>query len=311
MSAILSGKMRMEEMPLKLENVLREAIETVRPLADSRDVQIHLAFGDWQNELVTGDRLRLGQAFVNLLDNAIKFSPAGSMVKVWCDTEDDDLIVEIQDAGQGITEDFLPFVFERFRQEDGSKTRSHGGLGLGLSLVKSFVEAHHGTVDVASTGPGQGSRFTVTLPRRKGAGMPIGEARPAAVDLSTPAHLMVIEDDPDTLEMLRATLSTHGFRVTACDSAAETLRLAPEHTVDLIISDIGMPAMDGFEMIKRLRQLDNYEFVPAIALSGYASHKDARSALASGFNAHVSKPVEPSELIELVKRLLLKARRRG
>jgi PAS domain S-box-containing protein len=310
MSAILSGKMRMEEMPLKLENVLREAIETVRPLADSRDVQIHLAFGDWQNELVTGDRLRLGQAFVNLLDNAIKFSPPGSMVKVWCDTRDGDLIVEIQDAGQGITPDFLPFVFERFRQEDGSKTRSHGGLGLGLSLVKSFVEAHQGTVEVASAGPGHGSLFTVTLPRRKGAGMPTGEARPAAVGVSTPAHLMVIEDDPDTLEMLRATLATHGFRVTACESAAETLRLAPENTVDLIISDIGMPAMDGFEMIKRLRQLDNYEFVPAIALSGYASHTDARSALASGFNAHVSKPVEPSELIELVKRLLLKAQRR-
>jgi CheY-like chemotaxis protein len=150
----------------------------------------------------------------------------------------------------------------------------------------------------------------VTLPRRKGARLPTGEARPAEVQVSTPAHLMVIEDDPDTLEMLRATLATHGFRVTAIASAAETLRLAPENTVDLIISDIGMPLMDGFEMIKRLRQLDNYEFVPAIALSGYASHKDARNALSSGFNAHVSKPVEPSELIELVNRLLVKSQRR-
>ncbi|HJZ79473.1 MAG TPA: response regulator, partial [Pyrinomonadaceae bacterium] len=121
-----------------------------------------------------------------------------------------------------------------------------------------------------------------------------------------PAHLMVIEDDVDTLEMLRATLATHGFRVTACESAAETLRLAPEQAFDLIISDIGMPAMDGFEMIRRLRQLKQYESVPAIALTGYASHKDAKAALASGFNAHVSKPVEPAELIALVNRLLMK-----
>src|SRR5437773_5125059 len=164
MSAILSGKMRMEEMPLKLENAVREAIETVRPMADSRDVEIDLAFGDWQNEVVTGDRIRLNQAFVNLLDNAIKFSPPGSMVKVRCDTKNDDLIVEIEDAGQGITPDFLPFVFERFRQEDGSKTRSHGGLGLGLALVKSFVQAHHGTIAAESAGQGRGSRFTITLP---------------------------------------------------------------------------------------------------------------------------------------------------
>jgi len=118
---------------------------------------------------------------------------------------------------------------------------------------------------------------------------------------------MIIEDDADTLEMLRATLQSHGFRVTACDSAAETLRVAPESTVDLIISDIGMPAMDGFELIQRLRQLERYETVPAIALSGYASNKDAKAALASGFNAHVSKPVEPAELVSLVNRLLLKS----
>src|SRR5216117_3749954 len=128
------------------------------------------------------------------------------VVKVTCKPNGDNAIVSIEDAGQGIAPEFLPFVFDRFRQEDGSKTRSHGGLGLGLALVKSFVQAHHGTVDVASAGPGQGSRFTVTLPRRKGARLPTGEARPAEVGVSAPAHLMVIEDDPDTLEMLRTTL---------------------------------------------------------------------------------------------------------
>jgi len=307
MSAILSGKMRMEAMPLRLESAVREAIETVRPMADSRDVTIELVFGDWQNEIVTGDRIRLGQAFVNLLDNAIKFSTPGSVVKVRCDTRDDDIIVQVEDAGRGIAADFIPFVFERFRQEDGSKTRRHGGLGLGLALVKSFVEAHKGTVEVRSGGQGLGSQFTVTLPRRNDVRLPLRESGGAESAILTAAHLMVIEDDADTLEMLRATLATHGFRVTACESAAETLRLAPENTVDLIISDIGMPEIDGFEMIQRLRQLEGYRSVPAIALSGYASHKDAKAALASGFNAHVSKPVEPSELIALVNRLLKSA----
>jgi PAS domain S-box-containing protein len=307
MSAILSGKMRMEEMSMRLEAVVREAIETVRPMAATREIQIELTFGDWQNEIITGDRIRLGQALVNLLDNAIKFSVPAGVVKVRCANDGDDVVVHVEDAGRGIAADFIPFVFERFRQEDGSKTRSHGGLGLGLALVRSFVEAHRGSVQVSSAGQGQGSRFTIRLPRRKGLGTP-GEAQPAPqVDVSARAHLMIIEDDADTLEMLRATLESQGFRVTACDSAEETLRVAPESSVDLIISDIGMPAMDGFELIQRLRQLERYQTVPAIALSGYASHKDAKAALASGFNAHVSKPVEPSELIAMVNRLLLKA----
>lgn len=305
MSAILSGKMRMEEMPLRLESVVREAIETVRPMAVTREVEIDLVFQNWQNEIVSGDRIRLGQAFSNLLDNAVKFSPPGSRVRVQCETNEDHAVVQVEDSGQGIAADFIPFVFERFRQEDGSKTRSHGGLGLGLALVKSFVEAHNGNVRVESAGQGRGSRFTISLPRRRDLGLPSEGAR-AQVDSAPPAHLMIIEDDPDTLEMLRATLVKHGFQVTACDSASETLRLAPEQHVDLIISDIGMPAMDGFEMLKRLRELDRYASVPAIALSGYATHKDVKTALAAGFNAHVSKPVEPSELIAMVNQLLAK-----
>lgn len=307
MSAILSGKMRMEELPLRLGAVVREAIETARPMAATRDVQIELTFGDWQDENVSGDRIRLGQALVNLLDNAIKFSLPGGVVKVRCENDGDAAVIHIEDAGQGIAAEFIPFVFERFRQEDGSKTRSHGGLGLGLALVKSFVEAHRGSVQVTSAGPGRGSRFTVRLPRRKGLGVSSEAQTTAQVDVWPRGHLMIIEDDGDTLEMLRATLQSHGFRVTACGSAEETLRVAPESPVDLIISDIGMPAMDGFELIQRLRQLERYETVPAIALSGYASRKDAKAALAYGFNAHVSKPVEPSELIAIVNRLLLKS----
>lgn len=307
MSAILSGKMRMEKMPLRLEAVVREAIETVRPMAASREVKIELTFGDWQNEIVSGDRIRLGQAFVNLLDNAIKFSSPGGTIQVRCENEGDDAVIHIDDAGQGINPDFIPFVFDRFRQEDGSKTRSHGGLGLGLALVKSFVEAHSGTVQVSSPGHGRGSRFTVKLPRRRDVGLP-AESRPVSqLGVLAPAHLLIIEDDPDTLEMLRATLQSHGFRVTACESAEDTLEIAPGSTVDLIISDIGMPAMDGFELIQRLRQLESYQSVPAIALSGYATNKDVKTSLAAGFDAHVSKPVDPGELLRLIKRLIEKS----
>jgi PAS domain S-box-containing protein len=307
MSAILSGKMRMEQNPVPLDAAVREAVEMVRPGASAREVRLEIALSNSRDAVVTGDRTRLVQAFSNLLDNAIKFSPPSGLVKIACEVNGDNAIVRVEDKGRGISSEFLPFVFERFRQEDGSKTRAHGGLGLGLALVKSFVEAHHGSVEADSAGKGHGSRFTIMLPRTKAtvadASQPPAEARRQAA----PAHLMIIEDDADTLEMLRATLEAHGFKVTACESAAETLELAPANSVDLIVSDIGMPQMDGFEMIKKLRELDQYKSVPAIALSGYASNKDAKSALAAGFDAHVSKPVDPAELLRLINKLVKKS----
>jgi len=308
MSAILSGKMRMEELPVSLKGAVGEAVETVRTLAAARDVRLELSFNDWHDETVIGDRTRLIQAFVNLLDNAIKFSPPGGVVRVVGEANGDDAIVRVEDTGHGIASEFLPLVFERFRQEDGSKTRSHGGLGLGLALVKSFIEAHKGTVEAESAGQGQGSRFTVRLPLRKDVAPLVAKQEALQTEtIPPPAHLMIIEDDPDTLEMLSTTLKARGFRVSAFDSGIETLRLAPQNSVDLIISDIGMPQVDGFEMIKELRKIPGYQTIPAIALSGYASQKDVKNALASGFDAHVSKPVDPSELTALVSRLLKKA----
>ena len=307
MSAILTGKLRMDQSPLALESAIRQAIDTVRPSAAAHDVQLELSFRDWNKEVVTGDQSRLVQAFSNLLDNAIKFSKSGGVVKIVCETADEDALVRIEDAGQGIASEFLPFVFDRFRQEDGSKTRAHGGLGLGLALVKSFIESHHGTVSAESAGHGQGSRFTVRLPRRKHeTTLTEQPSKPRVEIISSRPHLMVIEDDPDTLEILRATLEAHGFRVTGYESAAETLREAPENSADLIISDIGMPELDGFELMRELRQLPAYKSVPAVALSGYASQKDAKNALAAGFNAHVSKPVDPAELINIINKLLMK-----
>ena len=306
MSAILSGKMRMEELPVDLEAVVRESVETVGPLATARNVHLEIAFRDWRNEVVSGDRSRLLQVFSNLLDNAVKFSTPGGSVRVICEANGADALVRVEDSGQGITPEFLPFVFERFRQADGSKTRAHGGLGLGLSLVKSFVEAHKGTVEADSEGLGRGSRFTVQLPLQKPrlAVSSSEERRTERKPRPQSAHLLLVEDDEDTREVLQATLEARGYRVTTCESAALALEVASENSVDLIISDIGMPEIDGFEMMRQLRRLPNMQSIPTIAVSGYVSKKDRQSALGAGFNAHVSKPVDPVELAALIERLL-------
>jgi signal transduction histidine kinase/CheY-like chemotaxis protein len=311
MTAILSGKMRMEELPVHLTRVVNEAIETARPFADSREVHLEVTFRDWHDEIVTGDSTRLGQVFGNLLHNAIKFSLAGGHVHITCATAGDEVVVTFQDKGCGITPEFLPRVFEKFVQADGSKTRAHGGLGLGLALVKSFTEAHHGTIEAQSGGIGHGSRFTVRLPRRKALAQAAATTTGGAPAETKPsqAHILIVEDDEDTLELLQSTFRTKGFRVTTCQSAQEALEIAPANSVDLILSDIGMPHMDGFEMMKELRQLPTMTEVPAIALSGYVSQKDTRMALDAGFNAHISKPVEPAELLRTIARLLEKSKK--
>ena len=304
MSAILTGKMRMEELPVHLKDVVQEAVETVRPFAAARDIQLVLTFSRWHDEIVMGDPTRLAQVFWNLLHNAIKFSAPGSLVHIDCETSGRDAIVHIEDAGQGITAEFLPYVFDRFRQADGSKTRIHGGMGLGLALVKSFVEAHHGTVEANSRGHGLGSHFTVRLPRKSAVFERADQAGESAGQQPSVAHILLVEDDPDTLELLEATLHTRGFRVTTSASAAEALEIAPNNSIDLIVSDIGMPEIDGFEMIRRFREIARLRDVPAVALTGYASQKDADAALAAGFDAHVAKPVDPIELYALIEQLL-------
>jgi len=309
MTAILSGKMRMEELPVHLSQVVHETIETVRPFAATRQINVEGTFRNWNDEVVMGDATRLGQVFSNLLHNAVKFSPAGGTVRIMCETDGHDAVISVTDEGEGISPEFLPRVFEKFVQADGSKTRSHGGLGLGLSLVKSFVESHGGTVTAESAGRGQGSRFTVRLPRKEAPVTSTVAEQRTTGPLVKPAgaHILIVEDDEDTLELLQSTFKAKGFRVTTCQSAREALEIAPKNSIDLILSDIGMPHMDGFEMMRKLRELPNLRDVPAIALSGYATQKDTKLALAAGFNAHVSKPIEPSELLKTTSRLLKKS----
>jgi CheY-like chemotaxis protein len=308
MSSILSGKMRIEREPVELASVVREAVETVRPQADSRRVALEATLGG-QAATVSGDRTRLVQVFWNLLNNAVKFSPEGGRVRVSLNSDSGrEASVHVEDEGQGIAQDFLPHVFERFRQADMGTTREHGGLGIGLALVKSFVEAHGGAVRAASAGEGRGSRFTVTLPALDTGGPPreSGELAPgdAVACVEEVCRVLLVEDARDTLDMLRVVFESRGYSVTPCADAEEALRVAESGRFDIIVSDIGLPRIDGYELMERLRSFAHMREVPAVALTGYAAPRDAEDALAAGFDAHVAKPVDPSTLVEQVETLL-------
>jgi PAS domain S-box-containing protein len=348
MSAILNGKMRIDRLPVKINSVLREAVETVRAQADKRGIVIGFVPCEGDEPQVEGDRTRLVQVFWNLLSNAVKFSPDGGRVRVACDIDGRGFLrARVEDWGVGISPEFLPHVFERFRQADMSPTKLYGGLGIGLSLVRSFVEAHGGEVAAESAGEGRGSRFTVSLPLRNAdcglrieedarpveeEGAPAAEAEVAARQPNAPnapadqildttgresenpqsafripqsARVLIVEDAPDTLEMLRLFLAARGFAPTACASASEALDVAARQHFDIIVTDIGLPNIDGYELLRRLRsESPHLATAPAIALTGYAAEADVAAARDAGFEAHVAKPFEPETLGEAVAKLL-------
>lgn len=308
MSAILSGKMHFDLAPVPVDAALREAIETIRPQAEQRNIQIDVYYSDWDSALaVLGDHTRLVQIFWNLLSNAVKFSDEGASVRVFCETDAREVRIAVEDEGQGIGAEFMLHIFDRFRQADSSKTRAHGGLGLGLALVKSFVEAHGGTCEAASEGLGRGSRFTVRLPRfaKKLEVRPTDsvETKPSD-DGHEGARILVVDDAEDTLSMLGVVLRSRGYRPTLCESAEEALDALNLSDFDLIVSDIGMPHMDGYELMRRVRLMPNVSELPAIALTGYATQRDADQALAAGYDEHLPKPVDPAELMKLITQML-------
>jgi PAS domain S-box-containing protein len=314
MSAILSGKMLIENTAVPVDAAVEEAVETVRTEAAGRGIEIEFAPSDKGTVMVSGDRTRLVQVFWNLLHNAVKFSDSKSRVLVRSEADEEEVRVHIEDRGIGISRDFLPLVFERFRQADGSKTRIHGGLGLGLALVKSFVEAHGGRVLAQSPGPGHGSRFTVHLPRLTGGDLSVRQIPSndlKAAPASERVRVLVIEDSPDTLNMLQVVFEISGYEVTLCQTPTEALRVAASMWFDMIISDIGMPEIDGYELLARLREIPQLRDVPAVALTGYASHADAERARSAGFDAHIAKPVDPTELATRIEELLQQGRRRS
>jgi CheY-like chemotaxis protein len=251
----------------------------------------------------------------NLLSNAVKFTPSGGRIEVRLGGDDAHVEIEVSDTGAGIKPDFLPFVFDRFRQADSSSTRAYGGLGIGLSIVRQLVELHGGTVRAESQGEGRGSTFAVRLPRAALRAGPLGTSRmPPPEQFSvTPGgalsldglRVFIIDDEADTLEILTAILGRSGAEVRAATSAEEALGALTDWRPDVLVSDIGMPGEDGYEMIRKVRALPEERGgqVPAVALTAYAGAEDQTRAFSSGYQIHLPKPVEPSELIAVVARL--------
>ncbi|HEY0136034.1 MAG TPA: ATP-binding protein, partial [Nannocystis sp.] len=310
-SSILAGKMRLEVESVEVRAVVEAALETVRPSAEAKHVHLQATLAP--AAAVMADCQRMQQVVWNLLANAVKFTPAGGHVHVLVERHEVDVEITVADTGKGIPRDFQPHVFERFRQADGATTRAHGGLGLGLSIVRQLVEMHGGTVSVFSEGEGRGATFTVRLPlaaprprpARVAPGRdPHGPGLPAPPELAG-LHVLVVEDEPDTGEMLRNLLEQCGLEVTLADSVATALDRFAERRPDLLLSDIGMPGEDGHVLIQRIRRLPagHGGDLPAVALTAYARAEDRTRALLAGFDNHVAKPVDPGELLAVLASL--------
>lgn len=315
-SRIITGKLHLEIRPLDLTDLVRAALDAVRPAADAKGISLTLEL-DPEAARVVGDPERLQQVVWNLANNAVKFTPRGGAVELRLTRSGTHIELAVSDSGQGISSQFLPHVFDRFRQAEGSSSRRHGGLGLGLALVRHLVEAHGGTVHAESGGEGQGSRFSVLLPVQAVYQAPEGPDRPRitpteALSLtSTPLSLegvsiLVVDDEVDARELVAVVLRARGAEVTTAPSAVEALELLAKVVPRVVISDIGMPEVDGYEFMRRVRHQTGAHgaAIPAIALTAYSREQDRRLALQAGFQTHVAKPVEPAELVRVVAALV-------
>jgi PAS domain S-box-containing protein len=309
---IVSGKLQVQMAPVLISTVVQAAIDTVRPAADAKGVSLE---GRCEvDATVLGDAGRLQQVVWNLLSNAVKFTPPGGRVEVLVTRLDSNVDITVTDTGAGIAPEFLPYVFEPFRQADGSTTRAHGGLGLGLSIVKHLVDIHGGTLAVSSEGVGRGASFTVRLPvvasRQAGERPSAPDSRPAAELVYPPEikglRLLVVDDEEATRELLRAVLERAGAQVETARSASEAVVSFQQNRPDILLTDIAMPGEDGYSLIRRIRALpaDQGGRVPAVALTGHARMIDRTRALMAGFRAHVPKPIEPAELMAVLVALV-------
>jgi signal transduction histidine kinase/CheY-like chemotaxis protein len=317
MSRIISGKVRLDVQHVDLNVVIEAAVDAVAPTAAAKGVRLQKVLDSRAANTVMGDAARLQQVFWNLLTNAIKFTPRHGRVQIFLQRADSHVEVSVRDTGQGIKAEFLPHVFERFRQADASTTRKQGGLGLGLALVKSLTEMHGGSVHVKSGGEGQGSTFSVRLPL---AIMHTGESenpdRHAAAPVGTDelfarssalkkVKVLVIDDEPDGRVVVKRMLEGCEATVITAASATEGLKLARQVRPDVLVCDIGMPGEDGYQLIRNVRRLgpEAGGDVPAVALTALARSEDRRRAITAGFDMHVAKPVEAGELVAVIARL--------
>ena len=299
-SRIVTGKLRLGLRPMELPPILESALDAVRPTADAKGVQLTSELS--AAATVMGDPDRLQQVIWNLLTNAIKFTPAGGEIRLSLGRVGPNAVVTVSDTGEGMGPELLPYVFDRFTQGDASVTRPHGGLGLGLSIVRHIVELHGGKVQAWSDGPGRGSTFSVFLPVR--AVQLAGARRPQQMPRLTGVKVLVVDDDADAREVVSTALAQCGARTAAVKSAQEALQMLEQFQPDVLVSDIGMPGEDGYSFIRRVRALDDgVRDVPAIALTGFANPDDEHRALTAGYQQFVPKPVEVDALAEVVRTL--------
>ncbi|ATB29555.1 hybrid sensor histidine kinase/response regulator [Melittangium boletus] len=310
-SRIMSGKLKLAVEPVEVSAVVEQALESVRPAADAKGLRLQTALDSTSS--VMGDAHRLQQVVWNLLSNAVKFTPKGGRVQVFIERRDSSVEITVADTGPGISPDFLPHIFERFRQAEGTLTRRAGGLGLGLSIVKQLVEMHGGTVNAFSAGVGKGTTMTVRLPLsvalRREVDVP-PSLRNAHGGIQCPPELtglrvLIVDDEQDTRELLRTLLEGCNVQVSTAATVDECLARLKEERPDVLVSDIGMPGEDGYSLIARLRALSPSEGgrTPTIALTAYARVEDRTRVLLAGFHSHVPKPVEPVELLAVLASL--------
>ena len=312
-SRVITGKLQLNLSPVDLVAVIDAALDAVRPAMEAKEIQIETLI-DASLRMVSGDADRLQQVVWNVLSNAAKFTPNGGRIEISVSQSATHVHIQVKDTGPGIESEFLPYVFERFRQADGSITRTHGGLGLGLAIVRHLVELHGGTIAVENSDAGSGAIFTIRLP------LPTGELRPEALAgaddsaLREPQseqtsleglQILIADDETDALDLITVELAQHGAKVTAVTNAEDALKALEQGRFDLLISDIGMPKIDGYELIRQIRKLEagKDKRIPAVALTAYARVQDRMQAIVAGYSTHIAKPVDATELVTIVASL--------
>lgn len=304
-SRILQGKLSLNVVPVNLAATIQAAMETVRLAAEAKSIQVQAVLEPTVGQ-VSGDSTRLQQVVWNLLSNAIKFTPVGGQINIRLEHTGSHAQITVSDTGKGIHPDFLHYVFDYFRQADATSTRKFGGLGLGLAIVRHLVELHGGTVEVESPGEEQGATFTVRLPLMSAQPITDQDSKPLEKSLDLNGiKILVVDDDTDTREFIAFVLEQYGARVTAVTSAAEALVVFTQSKPDVLLSDIGMPDVDGYMLIQKIRiSLPQGGQIPAIALTAYAGEVNQKQALAAGFQKHISKPIEPEVLVQAISSLV-------
>jgi hypothetical protein len=316
LSRVMTGKLRLDLHQISFAGVVEAAVDSARPSADVKGIRLKAILGSSSQDIVSADSARLQQVVWNLLTNAIKFTPKGGQVQVLLQRVNSHLELSVSDTGIGIPANYLPYVFDRFSQKDSSTTRDFGGLGLGLAICKQLVELHGGSIKAASQGEGMGATFSVQLPlsivqlgdQSAPRVHPTAETQPGEM-LSLPrlegVHVFVVDDEPDARDLLRTVLEDQGAKVTSFASAEDALAALKATRPTVLVCDIGMPRMDGYQLIRTLRAEESRrERIPALALTAFARAEDRKRSLVAGYQAHLAKPFDVGELVLVVADLV-------